>query len=72
MNTDNFIAWQALLNERDKGLYLLLALAAFLVGSYLISYLTWIPPKYGRIIRGMYEVGGIMLYIGLVIISLKP
>lgn len=71
MNTDNYAAWQQLLNQRDHGLYMLLLLATFLVGSYLITYAYWIPQKYGRLIRVAYEIGGILLYIGIVIVSAR-
>lgn len=71
MNTDNYLAWQQLLEERDRALYWLLLLAAGLVGSYLITYVEWIPQRYGKLIRAAYEVGGILLYIGIVIISAR-
>lgn len=70
MNTDNYRAWQALLLDRDQGIYILFFLAAFLVGSYLITYVNWIPQKYGRKIRAAYEIGGILLYVGLIYICL--
>lgn len=71
MTTDNFIAWQDLLIVRDRGLLLLFALSMFLIGSYLVTYVTWIPPKWGKYTRLVYEVGGILLYILLVYVSVK-
>ena len=68
MNTDNYRAWQIALQQRDQALYGLLALAFMLVGSYLFTYAAWVPPVWGRRIRVAYEVGGILLYIGIVVV----
>jgi len=64
MNTDNYLSWQNALLDRDKALYSLLLLAFILVGSYLITYM--LPPEFGKRLRVAYEVGGILLYIGIV------
>lgn len=68
MDTKNYLAWKALLNQRDLALYGLLFLAVALVGSYLITYVEWLPAKYGKVIRYTYEIGGLLLYIGIVIV----
>lgn len=69
MNTDNYKAWQLAIADRDRALYGMLLLAFLLVGSYLLTYVNWIPPKWGKRIRFFYEVGGILLYIGIIIVS---
>lgn len=71
MNTDNFRAWQLALQQRDQALYALILLAGILVGSYLLTYATWLPREWGRRVRIAYEVGGVLLYIGIVIVCLK-
>ena len=71
MNTDNYLAWQLALKDRDTALYGIFVLALLLVGSYLLSYVEWVPPIWGKRIRIAYEVGGILLYIGIVYISNK-
>lgn len=71
MNTDNYRAWQLLLDQRDKALYMLLGIAIILVGSYLITYVNWIPAKLGKRLRLIYEIGGLALYIGTIIVCLK-
>jgi len=71
MSTDNFRAWQLALQQRDQALYALILLAAILVGSYLLTYATWLPPVWGRRIRLAYEVGGVLLYTGIVIVCIK-
>jgi len=70
MNTDNYANWQIALAERDRALYAMLILAVALVGSYLFTYFfpKWIPPIWGKRIRIAYEIGGILLYIGIVIV----
>lgn len=69
MNTDNYRAWQLALADRDRALYGMLLLAFLLVGSYLFTYAKWVPSKWGKRIRFAYEVGGILLYIGTIIVS---
>ena len=69
MNTDNYNAWQLALKDRDRALYWMMILAVGLVGSYLLTYAKWIPPGWGKRIRVAYEIGGIFLYIGIVIVS---
>ena len=71
MGTENFTAWQQALQDRDRALYGLLLLAFVLVGSYLLTYAKWIPPKWGARIRGAYEVGGILMYIGIIVVCMK-
>ena len=71
MNTDNFSAWQVALQNRDTALYLMLLLAMLLVGSYLFTYVNWIPPKWGKYIRLVYEIGVVLLYIGIVYVCAK-
>jgi len=71
MNTDNFTAWQIALQNRDNALYSMLGLALLLVGSYLFTYVNWIPPKWGKYIRLTYEVGGVLLYFGIVYVCAK-
>jgi len=71
MNTDNYRAWQALLNQRDQALYAMFGLAVLFIGSYLITYVSWIPEKTGRMLRAAYEIGGILLYIGIIIVCAK-
>ena len=71
MDTSNYRAWQLALQQRDQALYALLALAFMLVGSYLFTYAKWIPQIWGRRIRAAYEMGGILLYIGIVIVCAK-
>jgi hypothetical protein len=68
MNTDNYRAWQTALKDRDAALYGLLILAAVLVGSYLITYAKWLPPAWGKRLRLAYEIGGALLYIGIIIV----
>lgn len=69
MNTDNYNAWQLALADRDRALYGMFLLAFLLVGSYLLTYVNWVPPKWGKRIRFAYEVGGILLYIGIIVVS---
>ena len=69
MNTDNYIAWQALIDQRNISLYWLALLALLLVGSYLLTYAAWLPYKYGKLIRIAYEAGGILLYIGIIVVT---
>jgi len=72
MNTDNYRAWQELLNQRDQAIYLLFGLAAILVIAYLITYAEkWVPPKIGKLIRLAYEIGGLALYVGIVAVCAK-
>lgn len=71
MNTDNYLAWQLAIQDRDRALYGMLGLAFLLVGSYLLTYVKWVPPIWGKRIRIAYEVGGILLYIGIVVVCAK-
>lgn len=71
MDTSNYSAWQLALKQRDQALYGLLLLAVVLVGSYLFTYAKWLPPAWGKRIRIAYEIGGVMLYIGIIIVCLK-
>lgn len=71
MNTDNYRAWQLALQQRDQALYGLLLLAGILVGSYLLTYAKWVPATWGRRIRIAYEMGGILLYAGIIIVCSK-
>jgi len=68
MNTDNYRAWQEALNQRDQALIAMFGLALLMVGSYLVTYLPWVPPAWGRRIRLSYEIGGILLYIGIIVV----
>jgi hypothetical protein len=67
--TDRFYLWQQALRERDQGMYSLVGLAFLFVGSYLITYVPWVPDRYGRVLRLCYEVGGGLLFIGMIIVS---
>jgi len=71
MNTDNYMAWQTALQDRDRALYGMFLLAVLLIGSYLFTYAKWIPPIWGKRIRIAYEIGGILLYAGIVIVCAK-
>ena len=71
MNTDNYLAWQDALKDRDNALYGMLILAFILVGSYLVTYAKWVPPTWGKRIRVAYEIGGVLLYFGIIYISNK-
>ena len=71
MTTDNYHAWQMALQDRDRALYAMLLLAFMLVGSYLITYVKWVPPIWGKRIRVAYEIGGIFLYIGIVVVCAR-
>ena len=66
MDTSNFVAWQQAILQRDQALYGLAALALALVGSYLLTYAEWVPTTWARRIRLAYEVGGVLLYIGII------
>ena len=70
MNTDNYLAWPNLLTQRDTALYWLLLLAAGLVGSYLLTYAAWIPGAWGKRLRIAYEIGGVLFYLGVIVISI--
>lgn len=71
MNTDNYLAWQNALADRDRALYGMLFLALLLIGSYLFTYVNWIPPTWGKRIRIAYEIGGVLLYIGIVYVCYR-
>lgn len=71
MNTENYQAWQLLLHQRNIALYWMLGLSAFLIASYEITYAQWLPQRYAKLIRYAYEVGGVLLYIGTVILSIR-
>jgi len=70
MNTQFYQAWRAAMQQRDQALYILLVLAVILVGSYLITYVNWVPDKWGRRLRATYEIGGALLYLGMLIVSI--
>jgi len=71
MNTDNYNAWQLALQDRDRALYGMLLLAGLFVVSYLITYVKWIPPIWGQRLRIAYEIGGVLLYVGIVYVCIK-
>lgn len=71
MNTDNYIAWQLAIQDRDRALYGLVVLALVLVGSYLITYAKWVPPVWQKRLRLAYEVGGVFLYIGIIAVCAR-
>jgi len=67
--TDRYWLWQQALTERDQGMMSLFVLAAVLVASYLITYAPWLPQRYGRALRRAYEIGGALLYVGVLVVS---
>lgn len=67
--TPRFYLWQDALVARDQGMYSLIGLGVLFVGSYLITYVPWIPDKPGKALRVGYEVGGILLYVGMLVVS---
>lgn len=67
--TDRYWLWQQALTERDQGMMSLFILAIALVVSYLVTYVPWLPQKYGKVLRKAYEVGGVLLYIGVLLVS---
>ncbi len=67
--TDRYWLWQQALDQRDRGMLSLFTLAILMVVSYLITYVDWLPPKVGRVLRIVYELGGVILYVGILIVS---
>lgn len=66
--TGHYAAWQQALADRNQGLYMLMGLGALLVISYLLTYVSWLPAKYARLLRKAYEIGGLIFYTWAVLI----
>jgi len=67
--TERYLIWQKELTQRDLGMYTLSGLAVLLVVSYLLTYADWLPPTVGKGLRFVYEVGGGLLYLGIIVVS---
>jgi hypothetical protein len=67
--TPKYYLWQQALDNSHRGMYSLMMLAVLFVGSYLMTYVPWIPNKYGKALRIGYEVGGVFLYAGMLVVS---
>ena len=67
--TERYTLWRQALIDRDHGIYSLLALSLMFVVSYLVTYAPWVPARWGKYIRFAYEVGGALMFAGMVVVS---
>lgn len=67
--TPKYYLWQQALADSHRGIYSLVGLAVLFVGSYLITYVPWISDKLGKYLRISYEIGGVLLYAGMLVVS---
>lgn len=70
MDTVLFELWQTNIDNQNEAINMLAGLGVFLVLCYLISYAPWLPVKWANLLRVGYEMGGVMLYAGIIVISL--
>jgi len=69
--TERYLLWREALVNRDRGMYSLMILAVLFVVSYLVTYVPWIPERWGRYLRISYEIGGVILFVGMILVSAK-
>lgn len=67
--TDMYIVWQTSMTNRDHALYWLSGIGIMFVGSYLISYVPWLPIRWARLLRWGYEAGGALMFVAIIAMS---